>query len=356
MVLKPIDFDSLRDRLRIAVDDVPEADWPREALTVLAEAGCFGFAIAREFRGSQVAPADQLRAYEAVAAASLTCALILTQHDGACELLGDCSNPELAARLLPEFAAGRALTTVGISQLTTSRRGSGSAMRAAVDGDDFVLDGVMPWVTSTQYADHIVTGAVLDDGMQILLCVPTGVDGLSQGEPMQLMALTGSFTSEVRCERCRVSQDFLLRGPEERVLALRAPAKPLSVSAVGIGVAQTLLEYVNERAETLPDYQQVLHDHVQAQYQAVRQRLYDAANELHDPEAEVPSMEIRVAVNDLVVRLAVTAMTLAKGSGYLSDRPSERLLREAMFFLVWSAPPAVQMGTLRHIWNSHAVD
>jgi hypothetical protein len=61
-------------------------------------------------------------------------------------------------------------------------------------------------------------------------------------------------------------------------------------------------------------------------------------------------MDIRVAVNDCVTRLAMTCLTLSKGSGYLSSHPVQRLVREAMFFLVWSAPTHVQLGTLRRIW------
>ena len=65
-------------------------------------------------------------------------------------------------------------------------------------------------------------------------------------------------------------------------------------------------------------------------------------------------VKLCVAVNDLLIRLAVTLMTLEKGSGYLANRPAERLLREAVFFLVWSAPPAVQTGTLRALWNGYS--
>ena len=87
-----------------------------------------------------------------------------------------------------------------------------------------------------------------------------------------------------------------------------------------------------------------------ASYAEIRRRLYDAAETLDDPTAEIPSMEIRVAVNDLLGRLALSLMTLLKGSGYLTSHPVQRLVREAMFFLVWSAPPSVQMGELDLLW------
>jgi hypothetical protein len=36
----------------------------------------------------------------------------------------------------------------------------------------------------------------------------------------------------------------------------------------------------------------------------------------------------------------------------LLDRPVQRHLREAMFFLVWSAPPGVQLETLVRLFGA----
>lgn len=344
-----MDLKALAAKLRACSANADEAAWPAEGLELLSEAGCWRNVIPSAFGGDQVAPTRQLETYEAVASGSLSLALILTQHDGACELLAECDNRLLAERILPGCARGEILTTVGISQLTTSRRTGGPAMRAeAVDGG-YRVSGLMPWVTSAAKARYIVTGAVLPDDQQILVCAATDSQALSVEPPMQLMGLTSTWTTEVRCEGLFVPSELIMRGPTERALAIRAPAKPLTVSAVGIGPAGAMLEEIRKKAASLPDASQMI-EQMEETYQRTRQRLYDAADVLHDPTAEIPSMEIRVAVNDLVVRLAVSLMTLAKGSGYLTLSPVQRLVREAMFFLVWSAPPAVQVGTLQRFW------
>ncbi|MCH7995682.1 MAG: acyl-CoA dehydrogenase, partial [Planctomycetes bacterium] len=56
-----IDFDSLRARLREAVAGERENDWPVKSLAVLAEAGCWGHAVAKAHGGVGVTPIDQLR-------------------------------------------------------------------------------------------------------------------------------------------------------------------------------------------------------------------------------------------------------------------------------------------------------
>jgi hypothetical protein len=42
-----------------------------------------------------------------------------------------------------------------------------------------------------------------------------------------------------------------------------------------------------------------------------------------------------------VVRAAQAALTATKGAGYVTGHPVERLVRESLFFLVWSCPQAV---------------
>ena len=345
-----ISSDELTARLRTLENQRDDGPWPTEGVRLLGEAGCWRNVIARDFGGTQVAPQVQLGAYESIAASSLTLALVLTQHDGACELLGDCENSALAADLLPRCARGEVLTTVGLSQLTTSRRFRGPALRAQPIADGYLLNGVIPWVTSAPAAQYIVTGAVLDDRRQVLLCVSTDLPGLHIGEPLDMMALRSSWTCEVGCESVTVPNSHLMRGPTERVLTRRAAVKPLTVSAVGLGLARAMLDDIRTRAETLPAAAERVDDRILPAYENIRSQLAGAADALSDPDAEIPSTEIRMAVNDLVIRLAVTMMTLAKGSGYVTSHPAQRLAREAMFFLVWAAPPEVQAGVIERMW------
>ena len=351
-----LDLDTLKSRLKNLEIETDGQAWPAAGVSLLGEAGCWKNVVAGEFGGIAVAPQHQLETYEAVAWGSLTQALILTQHDAACELLGDCDNTELAGRLLPRCARGEDLLTVGISQLTTSRRTAKPAMQAVVDGNGFRISGFMPWVTSAPRANYIVTGAVLPDGLQILATVPTGADGLVVDEPMKLMALGASWTSRVHCKNVRVSPDQLMRGPTQRVLAIRAPVKPLSVSAVGIGAAGRLLHEIRALAKTIDQVPEMIEGRIVPRFDSIRRRLFQAADALNDPSAEIPAMDIRVDVNDLVVRLAASLLTLSKGSGYLLSHPTQRLVCEAMFFLVWSAPPHVQAGTLEHLWALTPLD
>ena len=320
--------------------------WPRKSLDHLTAAGAWSWVIPEQYGGLHLDPVAQLEAYEAVAAGCMSTLLILTQHDGACEFIMDARDEGLKADLLPRLARHEIMTSVGISQLTTSRQTGRPVLTATPDGDNFRLRGFMPWVTSADKCDIVVTGAVLPDDRQILAVLPTDLPGVVIDAPMRLMALEGTRTTEIHCKDVLLERRFVLRGPAERVLASRSTVKPLVVATAGIGHAGTMLRLVMIRAAKTTGQLVDLAGELAARYDAVRERLFHFADALHRPEAEVPASEIRVAVNDLLMRLAIGVLTFAKGSGLLRQRDAQRLVREALFFTVWSAPEKVRTETL----------
>lgn len=320
--------------------------WPQKSIERLAAAGGWRWNIPVRFGGDPVSHTDLLKAYAALAAGCVSTALISTQRDGAVELIAGSDNPGLQERLLPRLARGELYTTVGIAQLTTSMRGGGQLMRAEPDGAGYRLNGMMPWATGAERAAWIVTGAVLADGRQILACAPTDRPGLSVDVPEPLFTLNASRTSSVHCTDYRVEPEEMLRGPADKVLALRTPVKPLVTSACGMGVADALAGFIGQLRPGIRTHFTDVVEPLLARYQAVRSELFAAAARTDDPAYEAPSTDIRIAVNELLMRLALTALTLSKGSGFQRSRPVQRHVREALFFLVWSAPAGVQLETL----------
>jgi alkylation response protein AidB-like acyl-CoA dehydrogenase len=243
------------------------------------------------------------------------------------------------------------MTTVGISQLTTSHQSGRPALAAIPEGDGYRLQGFMPWVTAAGVCQHIVTGAVLPDGRQILAAIPAGLPGLTVDPPMQLMALQPSATCEVHCRNVPVEGRFLIRGPAEQVLSSRSTVKPFVVASAGVGLAAAMVRCMKSASKSAQDPLAELADELAARHEAIRDRLHRHASAGETPSRAAggdgdSKTQIRIAVNDLLVRLAAAVLTLSKGSGLLRQREPQRLAREALFFLVWSAPEDVRAGTL----------
>lgn len=333
-------------------------EWPAKSLEHLTDAGAWTWVIPRQFGGLGLDPLLQAQGYEAVAAGCMSTLLILTQRDGAAEFIAESLNEPLKTELLPKLARHEFMISLGISQLTTSHQTGRPALSAKPDGSSFCLHGFSPWVTGARECQYLVIGALLPDERQVLLCVPTELKGIVIDPAMQLMALQCSQTCEVHFKDVMVDERYILRGPGERILASRSTVKPLVVATAGIGLAGTIVRLiqslvVKSQPATQPGAANgpfaEMADELTARYLALRDRLMTFAASLLDSGQEVPKTEIRVGVNDLLVRLAAALLIYSKGSGLLRQRDAQRLVREAMFFLVWSAPEDVRVNTLARL-------
>lgn len=334
------------DLARLATHYDISGEWPERSLAHLTAAGAWGWMVPTAYGGTELDLVPQLQAYEAVAAGCMSSLLILSQRDGACELLTSGQNDRLKGELLPRLAANKVMASVGISQITTSRQAGKPALTAEPNGDGYCLRGFMPWVTSAEKCDFIVAGAVLPDGRQVLVVVRADLRGVQIDRAMSLMALESTRTAEVHCRDVVIDASWVLSPPAAKALSRTSPVKIWTVVASGIGLAGAMIRLVSSHAKKTKGPLREQAEELASRYQAVRERMYRCAEQLAGSERDPSISGVRVAVNDLLVRLAVATLIYAKGSGYIRQRDAQRLVREAMFFLVWSAPEDVRTQTL----------
>jgi butyryl-CoA dehydrogenase len=317
--------------------------WPEASWQALRSAGVLGWSVPREYGGQDRGPVDLLEGYESLASACLTTCFLLSQREAACRRLRDSSNEALRQELLPYLARGERFATVGLSQLTTSRQHTAPALRAKLSGETLELDGTIPWVTGAERADHLVIGATLDDGRQVLAVLPHDADGVSVGPPLELMALQGALTAEVRCERVLLERRWLLAGPAERVVMTgRGGAGGLETSCLALGLTAAAVSYLFEEARSRPELRPRAE-----QLDRVRGGLRWTMHELAvAPAPAEKATALRASANSLVLRATQTALTASKGAGFVRSHPAQRWARQALFFLVWSCPRPAAEATL----------
>jgi alkylation response protein AidB-like acyl-CoA dehydrogenase len=328
----PLDLVPLLDALARAADRTAlEGPWQSGAFAAAARHGLLAAFIAKPDGGTGLAEAEIVDALVATAERCLTTALAVTQWAAAVRILAS-APADVRAPLLPRLARGDDPTTVGISQLTTSRRHLGRpALAASRDGSGWRLDGLCPWVTGADSTRTIVTGAVADDGGQSFFVVATDAAGLTIEPPLAMLALSGSRTSVVRFDGVRPVA--MIESPT----ANAARTGGLSTSALAAGAARAAVAVIAREAETRPGLVSVAAEFA-GEVAALHGRLLAAADRGLDP---ADRDRLRTDANGLVVRAAQAALTATKGAGFVAGHPVERLVRESLFFLVWSCPQAV---------------
>jgi butyryl-CoA dehydrogenase len=320
--------------------------WPEDSWRALVAAGVPAWSVPRTFGGRELGPVDLQRGYEALAAACLTTAFILSQRESAVRRVIANGSPEQQRRLLPALAKGDRLLTVGLSQLTTSRQhGAPSLTAAPRDAGRYRLDGLIPWVTAADQADEILVGATLPDGRQLLVLLPGGAAGVDIEPPLALTALAGSRTTQVRCSGVTVEPEQILAGPAAQVLAAgKGGVGGLETSCLALGLAAAAIRLL-EREAARPDLTGAAARFADAE-RAARERLHRFARTEATP-AEV--IALRVECTLLALRGTQTALVAAKGTGFVAPHPAQRWARQALFFLVWSCPRPAAEGILARL-------
>jgi butyryl-CoA dehydrogenase len=321
--------------------------WPEESWRALTMAGAPAWSVPRAFGGRELSPVELLHGYEALASACLTTAFILSQREAAVRRIAGLGRPEQQKRLLPKLATGEILMTVGLSQLTTSRQhGAPSLTAMPLDGGRYRLDGVIPWVTAADQADEIVIGATLPDGQQILALLPGRVAGVAIDPPAPLMALVGSRTTQIHLSSVTIEPEQILVGPAAQVAAVgKGGVGGLETSCLALGLASAAIRFLEHEALMRPDLADGAARFVAAAQEA-RQRLHRFA-ETETVSSEV--MTLRVDCTLLALRATQTALTVAKGAGFVAPHPVQRWVRQALFFLVWSCPRPAAEGILSRL-------
>jgi butyryl-CoA dehydrogenase len=346
------EFDRLEGlAVRLAEADGPAdggLEWPRELWNLLEQAGATRWSLAEEFGGTGCPRPVLVQRYAQLAGGSLTAVFILSQHDAGVRRLQAAPECDVAIRWLRAIGEGQAFTTVGISHLTTSRRLGPQPVKAVeVAPRLYRLDGTIPWVTAAHRADVLVTGAVLDDGRQMLIALPADRRGVEVRPPFPLAALQASCTTEVVLKDTRVADSDLLAGPASDILSNPGAVGTagLETSALALGQARAALAALVDLSPDRTDLAEPLEVLCENWRTYWGQLIAQARGE---PDAVSPG-QIRTQANALVLRSTQAYLTARRGTGFLRTEPPQRWARQALFFLVWSCPTPVAQAAIRDL-------
>lgn len=325
-------------------DDKPE--WPLKSWEALRRSGVLGWCIPPIYGGSGLDGEALLGGYEELASACLTTCFILSQREAACRRIRDSSNVSVARELLAALARGEIFATVGLSHLTTSRQHVAPSFTAIEKGDSLILNGTIPWITGAAKADYIVLGAVLEDSRQILAALPRHLPGVEIGPPLDLMALKGSLTAEMHCKDVALNRKWLLAGPTEKVIAIgKGGTGGFETSCLALGLARSAIDYLAKESQARPDLRTTA-DRLGHNFKSIRESML---SQLTGNCATDGTAALRARANSLVLRATQSALTAAKGAGFLRNHPTQRWARQALFFLVWSCPRPAAEATLAYL-------
>jgi hypothetical protein len=263
------------------------------------------------------------------------------------------------------------LEKVGAWAITEPGSGSdafgGMKSSARRDGDDYVLNGNKTFITNGPYADTIVFICKLDDGSEpkqrkvLSFVLERGMPGLVQSKPLRKMGLHSSPTGELFLEDVRAGRDRLI-GESEDIPARQAAKATFSmertgVAAMALGIVEQCLELCVHYARTRVQFGRPIGEFQLIQLKLARMevarmnlqniifRQIEVAAAGKQPSlAEASACKLYAA--QAAVEVALEAVQLFGGNGYMAEYQVEQLCRDAKVLQIYAGTDEIQVSQI----------
>ncbi len=320
--------------------------FPRELFRRLGEQGFLGVTIPVEFGGLGLSYVAQALILEEIARASPALALSVGAHSN---LFGDnlARNGSAAqrARYLPPIVAGSAIGALALTEPNAGSDAVSITTRAERKGDHYVLNGSKQFITNGPVADTLLVYAKTDPaagahGISAFV-VPKESPGFSVTKSLDKMGMRGSPTGALAFQDVIVPVDHRVgaehHGVEIMMSGLNVERAVLA--AIPIGIMAECLDRCVEYAQQREQFGHKIgrFELIQAKLaemytalQAARGLVFAALDAVaRDPRSLKAAAAALTYASEASTRVALDAIQIHGGYGYMRDLPLERLARDA---------------------------
>ncbi|MEO1792981.1 MAG: isovaleryl-CoA dehydrogenase [Pseudomonadota bacterium] len=338
------------DNIAPLAEEIDRTDeFPRHLWPAMGELGLHGITVAEEDGGTGLGYLDHCIAMEEVSRASASVGLSYGAHSNLCiNQISRNGNADQKGRYLPKLMSGE-----HVGALAMSEPGAGSdvvsmKLRADKKGDRYILNGSKFWITNGPGGDVLVVYAKTDPdagprGITAFI-IEKDFAGFSVAQKLDKLGMRGSNTGELVFENCEVPEENVLgevgRGVNVLMSGLDYERAVLAAGPVGIMQAalDVVMPYIHDRKQfgkSIGEFQ-LVQGKVADMYVALnstRAYVYAVAKACDRGETtrEDAAGAILLAA-EKATAVALDAIQLLGGNGYINDYPTGRLLRDAKLY------------------------
>ena len=322
----------------------PNALWP-----VLGEMGLLGITVPESYGGANMGYLAHVVAMEEVSRASASIGLSYGAHSNLCvNQINRNGNDAQKEKYLPKLVSGEHIGALAMSEPNAGSDVVSMKLHARKEGSRYILNGNKMWITNGPDADTYVIYAKTDlskgaHGITAFI-VERGYKGFTQAQKLDKLGMRGSNTCELVFVDCEVPEENILGGLNNGVKVLMSGLDyervVLSGGPLGIMTAcmDIVVPYVHEREQfgkSIGEFQLVqgkLAD-MYTGMNAAKSYVYNVARSCDRGEATRKDAAGAILyAAEFATKMALDAIQLLGGNGYVNEYATGRLLRDAKLY------------------------
>ena len=323
--------------------------FPRDLLPKMGELGLLGITVEEEWGGTGLGYLEHVVAMEEISRASASVGLSYGAHSNLCvNQLRRWGNDDQKSRYLPKLVSGEHLGALAMSESGAGSDVVSMKLKAEKKGDRYVLNGTKMWITNAPDADTLVVYAKTEPqagsrGITAFL-IERDFKGFSVAQKLDKLGMRGSETGELVFEDCEVPEENVM-GPLNGgvgVLMSGLDYERAVLSAGPTGIMQACMDvvipYIHDRkqfGQSIGEFQLIQGKVADMYVQMNAAKAYVYAVAKSCDRGETTRKDAAGAIlyaAETATKLALDAIQILGGNGYINEYPTGRLLRDAKLY------------------------
>jgi isovaleryl-CoA dehydrogenase len=346
--------------------------FPNELWQRMGGVGLLGITVEPEYGGAGMGYLEHVLAMEEISRASASVGLSYGAHSNLCvNQLRRNGTDGQKRRYLPRLVSGEFVGALAMSEPNSGSDVVSMRLKAERRGDTYVLNGTKMWITNGPDADVVIVYARTEPdagarGITAFL-VEKQFAGFSAAQKLDKLGMRGSNTCELVFRDCPVPAENILGSLNEgvRVLMSGLDYERLVLSAGPLGIMQACLDavlpYVHERRQ----FGQPI-----GEFQLIQGKLADMYTTLNACKAYVYAVAraadagqttrrdaagVILYTAERATQMALDAIQILGGNGYINEYPTGRLLRDAKLYEIGAGTSEIRRVLIgRELFNATA--